>query len=198
MKTKNNPKHLLTIQSSGGVGKTMLMQKLLNSIKSENIIDTYGSLLDKPEISLDLPDPLRVFICHSSNDKPAVRKFVNRLSSFQIDLWFDEQRLLPGQDWNMEITRAVYLSDIVLICLSRHSVKKAGYVQKEIKYALDIADEKPEGTIFIIPVKLEECEIPERLRRWHWVNIIEEDGFDKLVQALERRAFTLGKALSLR
>lgn len=176
----------------------MLMQKLLNSIKSENIIDTYGSLLDKPEISLDLPDPLRVFICHSSNDKPAVRKFVNRLSSFQIDLWFDEQRLLPGQDWNMEITRAVYLSDIVLICLSRHSVKKAGYVQKEIKYALDIADEKPEGTIFIIPVKLEECEIPERLRRWHWVNIIEEDGFDKLVQALERRAFTLGKALSLR
>ena len=50
--------------------------------------------------------------------------------------------------------------------------------------ALDVADEQPEGTIFLIPAKLEECETPGRLRRWHWVNLFEEGGYERLVAAL--------------
>jgi hypothetical protein len=100
--------------------------------------------------------------------------------------------LLPGQDWNLEITKAVHASDVVLVCLSRGSINKAGYVQEELKYALDAADEQIEGAIFIVPVKLEECEIPERLRRWHWVNLFEENSYERLMRSLHHRASTLG------
>jgi len=114
--------------------------------------------------------PLQVFLCHASGDKPAVKKLHDLLVKDGIDAWLDKEKLLPGQDWQREIKAAVRSSDIVIVCLSEQSIQKSGYVQKEISHALDMADEQPEGTIFLIPLKLEECELPERLSRWHWVN----------------------------
>src|SRR2546426_12139822 len=99
--------------------------------------------------------PLRVFLCHASSDKPAVRVLYERLRTRNIRPWLDEKMLLPGQDWDLEIKKAVHNSDVVVVCLSRSSITKEGYVQKEIRFALDVAAEKPEGTIFVIPVRLE-------------------------------------------
>jgi hypothetical protein len=133
---------------------------------------------------------LSVFLCHSAGDKPAVRDLYNRLRSAAdyISPWLDEEDLLPGQRWEEEIPKAVRESDVVIVCLSQSSINKKGYVQKEIKYALDEADEQPEGTIFIIPAKLEECQIPTRLSSFHGVNLFEERGFERLVRALSHRA----------
>ena len=99
---------------------------------------------------------LRVFLCHSSADKPAVRELYQRLCADGIDAWLDEENLLPGQDWQREIPRVVRQSDAVIVCLSKGSINQAGYVQKEIKFALDVVDEQPEDTIFLIPLKLED------------------------------------------
>ena len=134
------------------------------------------------------PRSLRVFLCHSSNDKPAVRDLYRRLLRNDIDPWLDEEKLLPGQDWQREIPNAVRNCDVVIVCLSHGSISKKGYIQKEIKYALDVADEQPEGAIFIIPLKLEDCDTPERLCRWQWVNLFEEKGYQRLMLALRARA----------
>ena len=93
---------------------------------------------------------LSVFLCHASDDKSVVRELYEKLQRDGFDPWLDEENLFPGQDWKYEITRAVRDSDAVLVCLSKHSVSKTGYVQKEIKVALEVADEQPEGAIFII------------------------------------------------
>lgn len=131
---------------------------------------------------------LRVFLCHSSGDKPAVRELYRRLRADGFDPWLDEVNLLPGQDWREAVPQAVHQSDVVVVCLSRASVSKEGYLQKEIKYALDVADEKPEGTIFLIPLKLEECDLPRRLSRWQCASIFEPDGYQRLLLALGERA----------
>ena len=65
-------------------------------------------------------------------------------------------------------------------------------MQKEIVYALDVADEQPEGTIYIIPVKLEQCSVPSRLSRYQWVDLFSDNGHRKLQAALDLRR----KALS--
>lgn len=130
--------------------------------------------------------PLCIFLCHSSGDKNAVRELYRRLCAEGFDPWLDEEKLLPGQDWQQEILKAVRDSDVVIVCLSHRAVDKAGYIQKEIKYALDVADEQPESSIFIIPLKFEECDVPERLRRWHWANYFEDGGYKRLVQALHK------------
>lgn len=131
---------------------------------------------------------LSVFLCHSSGDKPKVRKLYKHLKSDNFDPWLDEEKLIPGQEWSKEIPKAVKKADVVIVCLSSDSIDKEGYIQKEITYALDTADEKPEGTIFLIPLKLEECEVPERISKWQWVNYFEKNGYKKLVGALEQRA----------
>ena len=70
-----------------------------------------------------------------------------------------------------EIGKAVRAADVVLVCLSRKSINKNGYVQKEIRIALDAADQMPAGRIFLIPVKLENCSVPERFSGLHWVDL---------------------------
>ncbi len=135
---------------------------------------------------------LKVFLCHSSGDKPAVRTLYQRLCADDIEPWLDEEDLLPGQKWEQEIPQAVRAADAILVCLSRSSITKEGYVQKEIMYALDAAKEKPEGTIFLIPLRLEDCEIPDRLKDWQVGNLFEERGYEKLLRALRVRANALG------
>jgi len=136
--------------------------------------------------------PLRVFLCHASPDKPAVRALYQRLRAEGIEPWLDEENLLPGQDWEREIAQAVRAADAVLVCFSASSVTRAGFVQKEIKYALDVAEEQPEGAIFLIPLKLEECAVPERLSRWQWVNYFDQRGHERLMRAFRVRAESLG------
>jgi hypothetical protein len=135
---------------------------------------------------------LRAFLCHSFGDKQVVRELYHHLRTDEIDPWLDEEKILPGQDWDQEIKKAVAKSDVVIVCLSERAINKRGYVQKEIKFALDVADKQPEGTIFLIPVKLEECNVPVRLQHLHWVNLFESRGYQRLLQALMESAQKLG------
>lgn len=132
--------------------------------------------------------PLRIFLCHASEDKPALRTLYGRLKGDGYRPWLDEEEILGGQDWNLEIRKAVKAAQVVLVCLSKSSVSKEGYLQRELRFALEAAEEKPEGAIFLIPVRLEECLIPERLKPLQWVDLFQEGGYDKLRRALEKRA----------
>ncbi|WKZ35353.1 MAG: SUMF1/EgtB/PvdO family nonheme iron enzyme [Anaerolineales bacterium] len=136
--------------------------------------------------------PLRVFLCHASQDKPSVWKLHRYLKLHGVQPWLDQADLLPGEDWEVEIPKALYASDVILVCLSKNSVNKEGYVQKEIAFALDKALEKPEGTIFIIPVKLEDCELPKRLSRYQAVDLFRTDGRKRLLMGLNKRVNDLG------
>lgn len=73
-----------------------------------------------------------------------------------------------------------------------YSIDKAGYVQREIKLALDVAEEQPEGAIYIIPVRLIDCQVPERLSDYHWVDMFDERGYQRLLKGLKLRASEIG------
>jgi serine/threonine protein kinase len=139
---------------------------------------------------------LRVFLCHATVDKPLVRDLYGKLKDDGIDVWLDEESLLPGEDWQEAIPKAVRSSHIVVVCLSKAAITKRGYVQKEIRFALDAAAEQPEGAIFLIPVRLEECEIPSQLSRWQWANLFGSGGYPQLMRSLRTRAEELGVVLA--
>ena len=126
---------------------------------------------------------LQIFLCHASEDKEKVRSLYHDLKEKGFNPWLDEIEILPGKDWDLEIQIALKKSDAILVCLSPNSEKR-GYIQKEIVRALDIAQEFPEGSIFIIPVRFENCSVPMRLSKWQWVDLWKEDGIAKLLMAL--------------
>jgi len=52
---------------------------------------------------------------------------------------------------------------------------------------MDKSLEMIEGGIFLIPVRLNECHVPIKLSKYQWVDLFADNGFDRLVKALELR-----------
>lgn len=138
------------------------------------------------------------FICYSKENVDIVREFIVRLKKEQwIDPWFDEEDILPGEKWQDSIVSAVRQSHAVVVMLSKKAVAQEGFFHKELNLALDTAAEKPDGTIFIIPVRVEECEVPRRLLPYQYVDYFGEKlqtqrVYESLIESLKVRAQALG------
>jgi hypothetical protein len=134
----------------------------------------------------------QIFLSYAREDKEEVESLYQELSDAGFTPWMDTKDILPGERWKSSIQKAIQRSDFFLACLSANSVNKRGWIQREIRGALDMWQEKLEDDIYLIPVRLEDCEAPERLRDFQWVDLFEEDGWTRLVKAIqvgiERRA----------
>jgi hypothetical protein len=142
------------------------------------------------------PRKLRVFLCHAPQDTPVVRELYRRfLAGGWIDPWLDEEKLLPGQDRNLEIDKAIESAGAVIVFLSTASVTKEGYVQKEMRHIMDLAMQKPEGATFVLPLRLDDCDLPRSLRAYQHVDYFPESqrkqSLKRLLESLKLRAESL-------
>ena len=128
--------------------------------------------------------PLHVFLVHAHSDKEVVHKLYTRLIKDGIHAWLDAENLQPGQDWQSEIRKAILQSDVILVCLSQGFDKQHGYRHEELKIALEKAKLLIGDEIFIIPVRLEKCDMPESLRHLQRVDLFKPGGFKKLLNSL--------------
>jgi len=120
----------------------------------------------------------KVFICYAREDEDTARRLYKDLQKAGMAPWMDKQDLIPGQNWKFILNQAIKGSDYFIALLSSHSVSKRGYVQKEFNYALDVLDGMPPDEIFVIPVRLEDCEVPyEKVKDIQWVDLfVDYDG----------------------
>jgi hypothetical protein len=102
----------------------------------------------------------KIFISYASENLAFAEKLYLQLRSIpNVEPWFDKESLLPGEIWNMAIKKAIRESDYFIILLSKNSTTKKGFVQKELREAFDILDEFLESNIFLLPIRIEDCEI---------------------------------------
>lgn len=125
-----------------------------------------------------------IFLIHAHSDRDTVRKLYQRMVNDGVNAWLDVERLQPGQDWKNEIRNAIIKCDAVIVCLSNGFDKQQGYRHEELKLALEKANFLPADEIFIIPVRLEKCDMPESLRHLHRVDLFKPGGYKKLIQTL--------------
>ena len=127
-----------------------------------------------------------VFLIHAHDDRAVVHKLHQRLRRDGIGAWLDVENLQPGQDWQSEIRKAILKCDAVVVCLSRTFNEQHGYRHEELKLALEksslLVDE-----VFIIPARLEECDMPESLRHLHRVDLFKRGGYKKLKHSLHKQ-----------
>ena len=126
----------------------------------------------------------QIFLSYASEDFGEVKQLYEKLKALNWRPWLDRENLLPGVDWDREINREIKGSHFVLVCLSKRSLTKRGYVQKEIRTALKAFEEVPQGQTFLIPVRLEDCAVPEELTKYHYADIFRENGFEKLLKSI--------------
>jgi len=135
----------------------------------------------------------KVFISYAREDQAHAEKIYKYLSDADFNPWMDVHDIVSGDDWLMSITRAIKQTDYFLAILSRNSVNKPGVLQEELDIALEICKKIPDPDIFLIPVRLEECKMPERISQYQWVNLFADDGWVRLLRALHQRRQTTRK-----
>jgi hypothetical protein len=139
------------------------------------------------DILMKLAKQLQLFLLHARSDEKAIRRLYRRLTKDGAHVWLDREKLLPGQDWQYEIRQAIHSSDIVIACLSEQFNRQGGYRHEELRIAVEKASSLPEGNVFIIPARLEPCDLPGALQRWQCVDLFAEDGYKRLIGVLKER-----------
>lgn len=131
--------------------------------------------------------PHQVFISYAKEDITAAMGFYRSLKQEGIRAWIDVEALEPGENWELGIKKALRSCRYVLLLISSRSQNKRGYIQKEIREALDIAETFPEEQIFIVPAKIEDCQIPERLAKWQVTDVYHDEGKRKILNFLKTK-----------
>jgi hypothetical protein len=148
---------------------------------------TFVARLLEPRPAIASPEPqfaCRVFLSYAVEDRERVRRLYRRLKDDGHLPWLDVVELLPGMEWKPAIAAALRSADIAILCLSRRSIEKTGMVQVEMRQVLELLLQRPFGKIGLIPARLEECEVPEPLRAYQWVDLFRGGGYAKLSRTL--------------
>jgi uncharacterized protein (UPF0147 family) len=142
-----------------------------------------------------MSDEIRIFLSYAREDKEQVESLYQRLSDAGLTPWMDTKDILPGEKWPSAIERAIQGADFFIACLSTRSFDKRGFIQKEIRRALDAWQEKLGEDIYLIPARLENCPVPEALQEFQWVNLFEEDSWEKLLRAIREGVKRQGRSV---
>ena len=101
-----------------------------------------------------------IFLSYSSKDKTIIRKIAEDLQSAGIEVWLDEWEIKVGDSISKKIDYGLKKSAFVVVALSKHSVA-SGWVDRE--WRSKISEEVKSGSVFILPILIENCEIPPSL-----------------------------------
>lgn len=112
-----------------------------------------------------------IFLSYAKEDLVTAEKIFNALRRTNRPVFFDKDALIPGMDWRHEIEEKVRSSQLIVILLSQRSVSKEGYIQREIRLALDRAEMMPDGRTYIVPVRLDDVRVPQKLAKYQWLDI---------------------------
>ena len=123
-----------------------------------------------------------VFVSYAREDCHETKKIVDALLYEGVKIWVDYLNLLPGEKWEDAIGYAIPKARYFLVLLSNHSLSKKGFVQKEVKTAWNVAEQYPDNEIFVIPARLEKCEV--KYTKFAALNYI--DLFPDIAPGIER------------
>lgn len=136
-----------------------------------------------------------VFLSYCHDNVVAVGRLRDALITEGEVVWWDED-ILPGRNWKQEIRRAMKKSYAVVLCLSKELVDRVeSGVYPEILDAVAAFRQQAPGSIFLIPVRLSNCRIPDieiddtrTIEDLEYVDLFpaskRKDGLKRLLQAL--------------
>jgi formylglycine-generating enzyme required for sulfatase activity len=115
---------------------------------------------------------MSTFISYSRAHSAFVVRLARDLKSAGFDVWLDQLDIPKGARWDDAIEAAVEKSSTFMIVLSPESIESQN-VKDELSYAIDAGKH-------ILPVVIQPCKIPLRLRRFQYVDFTDKPYKDSL------------------
>ncbi|MCP4343976.1 MAG: TIR domain-containing protein [Desulfobacterales bacterium] len=128
----------------------------------------------------------KVFISYAREDIETARKLYHDLKKAGLDPWMGDIDLLPGQRWKTEVEKAIKKASFFITLISENSVSKKGVAHRELKKALEILEEYPSDDIFIVPARLDDCEVSyKKLHNIRWIDLFPNynEGLREILQS---------------
>lgn len=117
----------------------------------------------------------KTFLSYSRTNKEFAIKLARELKAEGFDIWLDQLDIPAGSRWDREVEMALRESEIFMIILTPSSVDSEN-VLDEIGYAIDNKKR-------FLPVLLEKCDVPLRLRRFQYVDFTNKEFNDGVESA---------------
>ena len=169
-------------------GNQNIESKLMSLIVSSKYLNHWKDIGKYQDIEFNFG---KTFISYARQDQERVETIYRRIQDQGYKPWMDVHDLKPGEDWLRAIYDAIEESKIFIAILSNNSVSRRGVLQKELKKALDQWEGMLPDDIYIIPIRIDDCPIPELLRHIQVLDWNNGKGESKLLEAirigLERR-----------
>jgi hypothetical protein len=125
-----------------------------------------------------------VFLSYASADRAIALRVANGLAAAGVKVWSDKTSI-SAADWMHEIERTLSAADFFVFFISQRSVASS-FAARELRIALD-RKLSGEGGAVILPVMLEDTEVPPLLRDLKWIDLRDgefERGLKELVNAI--------------
>ena len=138
------------------------------------------------------------FISYVREDAKRVDKLQRSLEAEGITVWRDTSDLWPGQDWKIEIRRAIERGVAFIACFSEHTTRRrtVSYQNEELVFAVELMRQRPPGEVWLLPVRFSDCQLPsfnlgvgrtlDSLHRVDLLNDSWEPGISRLAEAVLR------------
>lgn len=103
-----------------------------------------------------------VFVSYVRENQNVIDRICNHLKKNNIPYWLDREKIDPGKNWKTSIRNAIKKGSMFIACFSIESInKQESVMNEEISLAIDILRLKQFDSGWIIPLKLNECDIPD-------------------------------------
>ena len=171
----------------------------VSKIKQDEAIlilrSTFVGCFDHKKILSMLKSP-RVFVSYAKEDTSKAERIALALEKSGFQTWIDTWQLYAGDCWEDKIYQAMNETDFIVLCISVTSIRKVGFVQKELNVALNLRDLRPQKTAFIIPVRLDDCSVPSALEKIHYIDLFPKfnQALNKLIESIQKHYSDLSKS----
>lgn len=162
----------------------VIRRKLLNLVDSVDVSDIKIEKDNNTLIkNVHSENNRKVFLCHSKEDIKEVEEVYWLLKGANLNPWLSKYDILPGISWKKEAIKAIENSAIIITFLSDNY--KFIEDEREFKLLFDLI-ESDIMDFMIIPIRLNECEMPSFLSELHYIDLNEGSGIDLLMKAVKK------------
>lgn len=125
------------------------------------------------------------FLCHNSNDKPAVRRLNEALRNAGVNTWFDEEQIRPGDIWQNELEAAISTIGACVVIVGDSGVGPWQDIERRC-FIAEFANRRCKVIPVLIGKPERTPELPLFLRQFMWLDLRGDDGVNlgSLISAL--------------
>ena len=125
-----------------------------------------------------------IILCHAFEDKKVVSHVYDALQTSGFEVWIDAESAFGEQESEPDMAKWLGQADCMLVFLSKNSVRKLGSTQHEFGKLIHTWKAMPEGAVYTITVRINDCQIPELLSSLDHVDLFDAQGLETIIRCL--------------